>query len=117
LGNIKKIDLRKERKTLDNVGRCGASKPRASHMCGWVLCETTIARTIHAFRTSKHKQRPHEGTLRLVLVPNRLMFGLAYQGKNIVFRCILEYNSLRDFWPLGNNNNNRSIFIMRIFER
>jgi hypothetical protein len=40
----------------------------------WVLCETTIARTIRAFRTSKHKQRPHEGTLGLVLVPNRLVF-------------------------------------------
>ncbi len=38
-------------------------------------------------------------------------FGLAYQGKGIiVFRFIIEYNSLRDFYrPLGNNN--RSIFI------
>jgi hypothetical protein len=34
--------------------------------------------------------------------------GLAYQGKDIiVFRFIIEYNSLRDFSPLGN----RSIFI------
>jgi hypothetical protein len=33
--------------------------------------------------------------------------------KDIVFRFInREYSSLRDFWPiLGNNNNNRSIFI------
>jgi hypothetical protein len=40
------------------------------------------------------------------------VFGLAYQqGKDIVFRLIIEYSSLRDFyWPLGNNNN-RSIFI------
>ncbi len=31
-------------------------------------------------------------------------------GKDIVFRFIIEYSSLRDFyWPLGNNNNNRSI--------
>jgi hypothetical protein len=39
--------------------------------------------------------------------------GLAYyQGKkDIVFRFIIEYSSLRDFYrPLGNNNN-RSIFI------
>ncbi len=36
--------------------------------------------------------------------------GLAYQGKAIVFRFIIEYSSLRDFYrPLGNNN--RSIFI------
>jgi hypothetical protein len=49
--------------------------------------------------------------------------GLAYQGKDIVvFRFIIEYSSLRDFYrPLGNNNNNnRSIlfyFYVRIFER
>jgi hypothetical protein len=64
LGNIKIFDLRKERETLDNCGRCGggASKPRAAHMCG-LLCETTIAKD---FRTSpKHKQRPHEGTLKV----------------------------------------------------
>jgi hypothetical protein len=30
----------------------------------------------------------------------------------IAFRFIIEYSSLRDFYrPLGNNNNNRSIFI------
>jgi hypothetical protein len=40
--------------------------------------------------------------------------GLAYQGKDIVFRFIIEYSSLRDFWPLGNN---RLIFYMKIFER
>jgi hypothetical protein len=42
----------------------------------------------------------------------RLLFvDLAYyQGKDIVFRFIIEYNSLMDFFPeLGNNN--RSIFI------
>jgi hypothetical protein len=40
--------------------------------------------------------------------------------KDIVFRFIIEYDSsLRDFGPLGsNNNNNRSIYLfyMRIFE-
>ncbi len=37
--------------------------------------------------------------------------------KDIVFRFIIEYSSLRDFYrPLGNNNN-RSNFYMRIFER
>jgi hypothetical protein len=35
--------------------------------------------------------------------------GFAYQGKDIVFRFIIEYSSLRDFGPLGNNN--RSILI------
>ncbi len=33
--------------------------------------------------------------------------GLAYQAKDIVFRFIIEYSSLRDFGPLGN----RPIFI------
>jgi hypothetical protein len=43
--------------------------------------------------------------------------GLAYyQGKDIVFRLIIEYGSLRDFGPLGNNNNNnRSIFTWGFF--
>jgi len=42
-----------------------------------------------------------------------LFVGLAYyQGKDIVFRVIIEYSSLRDFYrPLLGNNNNRSIFI------
>jgi hypothetical protein len=41
------------------------------------------------------------------------------KGKDIVFRFIIEYSSLRDFYrPLGNNNNNnRSIFIWGFFER
>ncbi len=41
--------------------------------------------------------------------------GLACQGgMDMVFRFIIEYNSLRDFGPPGNNNNNnhRSIFII-----
>jgi hypothetical protein len=29
----------------------------------------------------------------------RLFVGLAYQGKDIVFRFIIEYGSLRDFAP------------------
>jgi hypothetical protein len=33
--------------------------------------------------------------------------GLAYQGKDIVFRFVIEYSSLRDFGPKVN----RSIFI------
>jgi hypothetical protein len=36
--------------------------------------------------------------------------GLAYQGKDIVFRFIIEYSGLRDFGPLV-------YFYMRIFER
>ncbi len=41
-----------------------------------------------------------------------LLLAFAYQGKDIiVFRFIIEYSSLRDFYrPLGNNNN-RSLFI------
>jgi hypothetical protein len=31
--------------------------------------------------------------------PN-VFVGLAYQGKDIVFRFIIEYSSLRDFGPL-----------------
>jgi len=34
--------------------------------------------------------------------------GLAYQGKDIVFRFIIEYSSLWDFGPLGSS---RYIFI------
>jgi hypothetical protein len=30
-----------------------------------------------------------------------LFVGLAYQGKDIVFRFIIEYSSLMDFGPLG----------------
>jgi hypothetical protein len=30
---------------------------------------------------------------------NPSFVGLAYQGKNIVFRFIIEYSSLRDFGP------------------
>jgi hypothetical protein len=33
-----------------------------------------------------------------------------YQGKDVVFRFIIEYSSLRDFGPPPGNNN-RSIFI------
>ncbi len=32
--------------------------------------------------------------------------GLAYQGKDIVFRFIIEYSGLRDFGPGGNNRSN-----------
>jgi hypothetical protein len=34
----------------------------------------------------------------------------AYQGKDIVFRFIIEYSSFKGFWPLRSNNNT-SIFI------
>jgi hypothetical protein len=30
-----------------------------------------------------------------------LLFGLAYQGKDIVFRFIIEYSRLRDFGHFG----------------
>jgi hypothetical protein len=38
-----------------------------------------------------------------------LFVGLAYQGKDIVFRFIIEHNSLTDFGPYVINN--RSILI------
>jgi hypothetical protein len=37
-----------------------------------------------------------------------MVFGLAYKGKDIVFRFIIEYSSLRDFYRPQDNN--RSIF-------
>jgi hypothetical protein len=41
---------------------------------------------------------------------NSKFIGLAYhQGKDIVFRFIIEYSSIKGFWTLGSNN--RSIFI------
>jgi hypothetical protein len=33
------------------------------------------------------------------LLSPRVFVGLAYQGKDIVFRFIIEYSSLRDFGP------------------
>jgi hypothetical protein len=30
---------------------------------------------------------------------NYIIFGLAYQGKDIVYRFIIEYSSLMDFGP------------------
>jgi hypothetical protein len=45
------------------------------------------------------------------------LIGLAYQGKkDIVLRFIMEYSSLRDFGPLGNNNI-RSIFLYEDFKK
>jgi len=37
----------------------------------------------------------------LIKEENKIMcfFGVAYQGKDIVFRFIIEYSSLRDFGP------------------
>ncbi len=40
------------------------------------------------------------------------LFGLAYQGKHIVYRFIIECNSLKAFWPLGKSN-----FIVGFSER
>jgi hypothetical protein len=40
-----------------------------------------------------------------------LFIGLAYQGKDIVFRFIIEYSSLRDFGTY------EIYFYVRIFER
>jgi hypothetical protein len=42
-----------------------------------------------------------------------LLLAFAYQeGKDIVFRFIIEYGLLKGFWPLGNS----SIFYMRILK-
>jgi hypothetical protein len=58
----------------------------------------------------------HFTALAIAMTPAKFV-GLALVGKDIVFRFIIEYSSLRDFYgPLGSNN--RSIyFYMRIFEK
>jgi hypothetical protein len=35
----------------------------------------------------------------LIIGEHPMLFGVAYQGKYIVFRFIIEYGSLRDFGP------------------
>jgi hypothetical protein len=56
-----------------------------------------------------------------VLISGLFFIGLAYQARQgyCVYIHSRVYSSFRDFYrPLGNNNNNRSIyFYMRIFER
>jgi hypothetical protein len=39
------------------------------------------------------------------------------KGKDIVFRFIIEYSSLMDFWPLLGNNNRSIFLIWGFFER
>jgi len=51
-------------------------------------------------------------SLSLSIFTFRVWFvGLAYQGKGIVFRIIIEYSSLRDMDHIITLGNNRSIFI------
>jgi hypothetical protein len=45
-------------------------------------------------------RKPRAGNSGNFFVP--FVVGLAYQGKDIVFRFILEYSSLRGLWPIGN---------------
>jgi hypothetical protein len=45
---------------------------------------------------------------------NYVYWPLPYQDDDIVFRFIIEYSSLKGFWPLGNNN--RSILISGFFK-
>jgi hypothetical protein len=55
----------------------------------------------------------HDKTHKIIIYVHTFV-GLAYKGKDIVFRFNIECSSLRDFYrPLGNNNNNnnRSISI------
>jgi hypothetical protein len=51
-------------------------------------------------------QRPYEQQT-LAVKPQNLQkayfVGFTYQGKDIVFRFIIECISLRQFWPLSNN--------------
>jgi hypothetical protein len=47
---------------------------------------------------------------------NTHIVGLAYHGKDIVFRFIIEYSSLTDFYRSLGNNNRFIYFYMRIFE-
>jgi hypothetical protein len=43
---------------------------------------------------------------------NQFLLALALVGKDIVFRFIIEYSSLKGFWPLLGNNNKKFIFIL-----
>ncbi len=46
-----------------------------------------------------------------MLLRKSIFIGLALVGKDIVFRFIIKYSSLKGFGPLLGNNN-RSIFIL-----
>jgi hypothetical protein len=50
------------------------------------------------------------GTIMFWATP--LFVGLAYQGKDIVVRFIIENNSSKGFWPLGS----KSVFIQGFFK-
>jgi hypothetical protein len=65
------------------------------HLCIYYLTNCKILPQVP-------QTKPKETTLR----PLGFAIGLAfaYQGKDIVFRFIIECSSLRDFGPLGNNN-------------
>jgi hypothetical protein len=63
----------------------------------------SLRKRMHSYKNLPYNKIGHTSPL--------IFIGLAYQGKDIVFRFIIEYSSLRDFGPQVNNNNNRSIFI------
>jgi hypothetical protein len=53
------------------------------------------------FRKSQIKTRNANCVMSLAHVNTHGFLAFAYQGKDIVFRFIIEYSSLRDFGPLG----------------
>jgi hypothetical protein len=55
-------------------------------------CETN-------FTMKPHIRLIISSDLKYTCVYHGPFFGLAYQGKDIVFRFIIEYSSLRDFGP------------------
>jgi hypothetical protein len=65
-------------------------------MVGGILCGYYCIRLLHevyAWEATKIIQRENDGTLPKVFV------GFAYQGKDIVFRFIIDYSGLGDFGP------------------
>jgi len=70
--------------------------------CALNLCNTFLPKVCIYFENHKLWV---ENTRSIVISPSKTFrflyfFGLAYQGKDIVFRFILEYSSRRDFGPL-----------------
>jgi hypothetical protein len=81
----------------------GEKRPKDKMKTGWMTLEKTCC-----VSGNNILQRMAKFTKQC-----SLFVGLAYQGKDVMFRFIIEYSSLRD-WPLLGNNN-RSILLYEDF--